>query len=158
MNCEPLSKHDACNGCIWSAHRILHVVAHNYWEEFLITGCCLDLHDCTIMGAWLSIVTCRMCNYLQNNYYCEWGWSFYSRCIQKVDPLQAQELHDYHRAHQWRLMITIDHINIYNPWYNIINENRVKHQSLLSREIGSWSRSIITIPSWRYSFLHMVIS
>jgi len=56
----------------------------------------------------------------------------------------------------WYPLITST--SIANPWYNIINENRVKHQSLLSREIGSWSRSIITIPSWRYSFLHMAIS
>ena len=43
-----------------------------------------------------------------------------------------------------KIMATIDHINIYNARHNINNRNRMKHQSLLSRGIGSRSRSIVT--------------
>jgi len=73
-------------------------------------------------GCGFLFMTCRACN-LQKNYY----WY-----MQKLDPLQAHDLHDYRRTLWWRMIAPpppflrwcwplITSTSIYNVWHAIIN-------------------------------------
>ena len=109
---------------------------------------------------------CRACilRTLQTGTNCEWGWFFLFMKYAEVGAnastwpiwLSSSLLikGDYHPA---KRMITIDQINIYNAWNNTNENRKKKHQSLLLRGIGSWSRSTVTtIVETQLSFLLMV--
>ena len=51
-----------------------------------------------------------------------------------------------------RVMIIINnYANVYNAWYiDLINENTMKTYFPIG--VGSWSRSIVIVPSWKYRF------
>ena len=81
---------------------------------------------------------------------------FSSWYMQNVEPLWAHDLHDYCWSLRWRVIVCpspsspkmiwllITSMSTAHDILCIINGNRMKHQSLLSRTIGSWSRPIIT--------------
>jgi len=90
-----------------------------------------------------------------------------NKSLKKSDFVEPLQVHDHTCLLSRYLMIanppqmimmTINHINVYNAWHNNVNGTRVKHQILLLRGIGSWSRSIvIAIKETHLSFFNMVI-
>ena len=148
--------HCAYDGWVWGAHRILvNSTSGRSWPlEGIPTNCPYLPYNCAIMEVWLPFMACRIC-ILRTLLS---GWSFLFMIYEPLQYLQA-----------WPTWLSwIPHPLL--PWgdddshwswcqyiierHNIINGNRMKHQSLLLRGIGS-GPGPLSPPS---SFLGMVIN